>query len=42
MNFLMDVDLSTDEIKTGMSQLMADVHLGIGAVNKEYLLKERR
>jgi hypothetical protein len=42
MNFLLDVDLSTEEIKTGMAGLMADVHLGIGAVNKEYLVKERR
>lgn len=42
MNFLADVDLSTEEIKVGMSQLMADVHLGIGKINKEYLTKERR
>jgi len=42
MNFLADVDLSTEEIKTGMSQLMADVHLGIGKINTEYRVKERR
>jgi dynein heavy chain len=42
MNFLMDVDLSTEDIKTGMASCMADVHLGIGRINKEYLTKERR